>query len=198
MCASGRRRRSSPAIAASWAASRNENNVQTATASASRSGSESSSSGTSTPSGPMRSRNAMTIVERDERLRMLGAQPVEVRAVLPPQMEQMLEAGSGHERRACALAFEQARSSRSSCRARSARRRVRRRRPPQRARTPPAPELSAPSPSRARSPSSSTASVNVPPTSMPRIATPRLYFAPGRGNERSSRAGYLHVTRNLA
>ncbi len=31
--------------------------------------------------------NAMTIVEGDERLRMLGAQPVEMSAVLPPQME---------------------------------------------------------------------------------------------------------------
>ena len=38
---------------------------------------------------------------------MLGTEPVEVRAVLPAEMKQMLEAGRGDERRSGALPLEQ-------------------------------------------------------------------------------------------
>ena len=46
-------------------------------------------------------------VERDERRGMLRARPVEVRARLAAEVEQMLEAGSRHERRASASPLEQ-------------------------------------------------------------------------------------------
>src|SRR2546423_346935 len=43
--------------------------------------------------------DAVTALERHERLRMRRTEPVELRAVLPPQVEQMLEAGSRDEGR---------------------------------------------------------------------------------------------------
>ena len=51
--------------------------------------------------------DAVGPLERDERLRMLGAQPVEMRARLPAKVKQVLEAGRRDERRSRALAFEQ-------------------------------------------------------------------------------------------
>ena len=51
--------------------------------------------------------DAVTALERDERLGVRRAEPVELRAVLPPQVEQVLEAGGRDERRPRALALEQ-------------------------------------------------------------------------------------------
>ena len=52
-------------------------------------------------------RDAVTIRQRDDRLGMRRAQPVQVRPRLPPQVEQMLEAGVADERRARAAPLEQ-------------------------------------------------------------------------------------------
>ena len=57
--------------------------------------------------GPDPLADAVTALERDERLRVRRAEPVELRAVLPPQVEQVLEAGGRDERRSRALALEQ-------------------------------------------------------------------------------------------
>ena len=51
--------------------------------------------------------HAVAVPESNERLGMLGTQPVEVRAVLPAQMKQMLETGRGDERGSGALPLEQ-------------------------------------------------------------------------------------------
>ena len=51
--------------------------------------------------------HAVAALERDERRRQLVAEPVQVRARLPPQVEQVLEALGGDERRPRALPFEQ-------------------------------------------------------------------------------------------
>ncbi len=51
--------------------------------------------------------DAVTALERDERLGVRRAEPVELRAVLPPQVEQVLEAGGRDEGRSRALALEQ-------------------------------------------------------------------------------------------
>ena len=51
--------------------------------------------------------DAVTALERDERLRVRRAEPVELRAVLPPQVQQVLEAGGRDEGRSRALALEQ-------------------------------------------------------------------------------------------
>ena len=50
---------------------------------------------------------AKAALEGHERLGMVGAQPVQVCAILPPQMEEMLETGCRHERRPGALSLEQ-------------------------------------------------------------------------------------------
>ena len=59
------------------------------------------------PVRPYALAHAVAVPESNERLGMLGTQPVEVRAVLPAEMEQMLEAGRGDERCSGALALEQ-------------------------------------------------------------------------------------------
>ena len=51
--------------------------------------------------------HAVAALERHERLRMRGAEPVEVRAVLPPQVQQVLEPGGRDERGPRSLALEQ-------------------------------------------------------------------------------------------
>src|SRR5215475_1125921 len=51
--------------------------------------------------------DADTALQRHERFRMRGAEAVQLRAVLPPQMEQMLEARRRHERGPRALPLEQ-------------------------------------------------------------------------------------------
>ena len=57
--------------------------------------------------GPDPLSHAVTALERDERLGVLGAQPVEVRPRLPAQVQEVLEAGRGHERGPRALALEE-------------------------------------------------------------------------------------------
>jgi hypothetical protein len=49
--------------------------------------------------GPDPLAHADAALERDERLRVRFAEPVEVRARLPPQVQEMLEPGRGDERR---------------------------------------------------------------------------------------------------
>ena len=138
----------------------------------SSSGSESSSSGSSTPSGPIRSRTPWQRSSGTSGSGCACAEPVEMRAVLAAQVQQVLEAGGRDERRARALALEQ---------------RVRRDRRPVREPL----DLAAPTAAAAAStdsscraavgtfavrssPSaSSTASVKVPPTSTPRMDTAR-------------------------
>ena len=56
--------------------------------------------------GPHTLAHAVAVLERNERLGMFGAQPVEMRAVLPAQMKQVLGSGRGDERRAGTLALE--------------------------------------------------------------------------------------------
>ncbi len=51
--------------------------------------------------------DAVAPLERDQRLRMLGAQPVEMRTRLPAKVQQVLEACRRDERRPRALALEQ-------------------------------------------------------------------------------------------
>ena len=74
---------------------------------ASSSGSEPRSSGTSTPSGPDPPAHTVAALERHERLRRGRARPVEMRARLAAQVEQVLEARIGDERRPRALPLEQ-------------------------------------------------------------------------------------------
>ena len=56
--------------------------------------------------GPHPLAHAVAVLESNERLGMFGAQPVEMRAVLPAQMKQVLETGRGDERRTGTLALE--------------------------------------------------------------------------------------------
>ena len=104
----GCRRRSSAATASSCPGSRNEKSRQTATASASpTSGSVARSSGSSSPSGPEPAAHAVAALQRNQRLRMRLAEPVQMRARLPPQVQQMLEALVADERGAGAAPLEQ-------------------------------------------------------------------------------------------
>ena len=57
--------------------------------------------------GPNPLAHAETPLERDEGRRVLGAGPIEVRARLPPEVEKVLEPGSGHERGPRTSPFEQ-------------------------------------------------------------------------------------------
>ena len=94
--------------------------------------------------------HAERALERHERLRMRGAEPVEVRAVLAPQVEHVLEALGRDERRPRAAPLEQrVRRDRRPVREPLERRRPRPP-PPRPAPTPPAAAPSAPSPSAAR------------------------------------------------
>ena len=147
----GWRRRSSSATARSWLESRNENSRQTAIASAStESGSEASSSGASSPPGPIRPRTPNEALERHERLRMLGTESVEVGSVLPPEVQNMLEAVGRDEGGPSASPLEQGvRGDRRPVREALDARRARPPRP-RRAPTPPGGARSAPSPSRTR------------------------------------------------
>ena len=94
--------------------------------------------------------HAEAALERHQRLGMIGAEPVQMGAVLPAQVEEMLEPGSRDERGARALALEQSvgrhrRAVREALDAPP--------RPPHAPRRPPTPPdgpLSAPSPSAAR------------------------------------------------
>ena len=168
----GSRRRSSSATARSWVGSRKENRRQTATASASSSGSDRGRAARAR----RRARSARcTPKQRSSGTSGSGccvAEPVEVRAGLAAQMEEVLEARRRDERRPRALPLEQ--------RVRRDRRPVREaldvvRRPTARAAA--TTDSSCCARGRhlgraSRSPSSRrTASVKVPPTSMPRIAT---------------------------
>ena len=105
--APGIRRRSSSATARSWDGSRNANSRQTATASASSSGSDVEVEWLEHAVRPDPLPHAEAALEGHERLGMVGAQPVQVCAVLAPQMEEMLETRGRDERRARALALEQ-------------------------------------------------------------------------------------------
>ena len=94
--------------ALSCSVSRNEKRRQTAIASASRSGSESRSSGASSPVRAHSSLDADAALERDERRRdARRTAGTGARAGLPPEVEEMLEARRRHERRPCAAPLEQ-------------------------------------------------------------------------------------------
>ena len=110
---------------------------------------------------------------------MLRAEPVEVRARLPAEVQQVLEPRGRHERRPRAAAARAARSSPSSSRARTAR--LPARRPRAAAASTDSSWRSAVGTFAVRTapPSSRTASVNVPPTSTPRIATLRTLHRHG-------------------
>ena len=88
----GSRRRSSSATARSCSGWRYACSRHTATASASSSGSELEvERDERRRPGPIRSRDADAALERDERLGVRRAQPVEVRASLPAEVQQVLE-----------------------------------------------------------------------------------------------------------
>ena len=65
------------------------------------------SSGSSSPSGPDAPADADAALERDERRRVLGARPVEVRARLAAEVEEVLEAGVRDEGGARAAPLEE-------------------------------------------------------------------------------------------
>ena len=65
------------------------------------------SSARSTPSGPIRSSRADAPLGRHQRGRVRRAQPVEIRARLAAELDDVLEALGGHERGPRALALEQ-------------------------------------------------------------------------------------------
>ena len=70
-------------------------------------GASSRSSGSSTPCGPDALADAEAALQRDERLGVAVAEAVEMGARLPPQVQDVLEAGGGDEGRARALALEE-------------------------------------------------------------------------------------------
>ena len=81
-----------PPPSTSCAGSRNEKRRQTAIASGRRARASTSGRGASaTPSGPIRSAHTDTALERHERLGMVDVEPVEMRTILPPQVQQVLE-----------------------------------------------------------------------------------------------------------
>ena len=57
--------------------------------------------------GPEPPAHAVAALERDERLRMLLAEPVQMRPRLPPEVQQVLEPGVADVRGACAAPLEQ-------------------------------------------------------------------------------------------
>ncbi len=106
-CAVGWRLRSSAATAASWDGSRKEKRRQTATPRRRPAGSESSSSGATTPVRPDPLLDADAALEWDERLRVVDVEPVEMGAILPAEVQEVLEALRADEGGAGAFPLEQ-------------------------------------------------------------------------------------------
>ena len=106
-CAVGRRRRTSSTTARSCVGSRNEKSRQTATASASRSGQRCEVERHELAVRAHATRDPDAPLERDERLRVVRARAVEVRPLLPPQVQEVLEALGRDEGGASAAPLEQ-------------------------------------------------------------------------------------------